>query len=221
MIKITNYYLDQHIRIDNFDQLILWIAILTSIGTITTGAYLASFSKGFLYSIKTCENKYTFKKFSLAGLQLPFKKTYLKDILLGIDSKTSTVINKALKADSYFMPFAYGGLLMIFFYFWLRFMDRPYSFIYILLIKCWYFPLAAYAMDILENNFTVSLLEKLDILKQERITNPEDWRLNEDDKNKLISTFQIKIIIVSGLKWLTAILSILIILAALYVLLFP
>ncbi len=221
MITILNYHLDLPVCIHNFDQLVLWLVILTSIGTITTGAYLASFSKGFLYAVQTYEHKNGFKRFSLTDLQFPFSKSHFKKLLLGMSSKTNSIIHKALKADVLFMPFAYGSLLLLFFYFWLRFTSQPdpHPVILSMLLNCWYFPLIAYVMDIFENNFTASLLKKLEILKQEKTTNYEDRKLNESDKSQLISRFRIKILIASGLKWLTAILSIGIILTALCILL--
>lgn len=219
MITILSYRLDERVCIENFDQLILWFAILTAVGTITTGAYLASFSKGFLYAVKTYESKDKFKKFSLTDLQLPFKKSHFKNILCGINSKTNSIIHKSLKADALFMPFAYGGLLLLFFYFWLRFINESHPIMSSVIFYSWYFPLIAYAMDIFENGFTASLLKKLEILKMEKTTNAQDRKLNENEKDKLIARARIKILIASGLKWLTAVLSILIILAALLVLL--
>ncbi|PQA93203.1 hypothetical protein B0A69_13740 [Chryseobacterium shigense] len=219
MTTLLNFDLNLPVHIHNFDQLILWLAILASIGTITTGAYLASFSKGFLYPVKTYENKNILKKFSLINLQLPFRNSYFKKILFGINSKTNTIIHKSLKADALFMPFAYATLLLLFFYFWLRFQGKPDSIIVSLLLNGWYFPLIAYVMDICENSFTASLLKKLEILKQAKTTNAEDRKLNESDKNQLICKFRIKILLASGLKWLAAIVSIAIILAALSILL--
>lgn len=222
-MTVLNYRLDLPVQINNFDQLILWLAILTSIGTITTGAYLASFSKGFLYKVKTFESDSMFRKFSLTDLQLPFSKKHFTKILFGINSKTNTIITRSLKADALFMPFAYGVLLLLFFYFWLRFIGSPQSgfshFIISVLQNCWYFPLIAYVMDYFENSFTASLLKKLEILKLEKTTNIEDRKLNECDKSRLISGFRIKILIASGFKWLTAGLSIAIILTALCILL--
>lgn len=117
------------------------------------------------------------------------------------------------------MPFAYATLLLLFFYFWLRFQGKPDSIIVSLLLNGWYFPLIAYVMDICENSFTAFLLKKLEILKQAKTTNAEDRKLNESDKNQLICKFRIKILLASGLKWLAAIVSIAIILAALSILL--
>jgi hypothetical protein len=219
MITILAFDLHRSVLIQNFDQLILWLALLTSIGTIITGAYLASFSKGFMYVIKTYDNKNMLKKFSLINLQLPFRNKGFKEILFGINSKTNQIINRSLKADALFMPFAYGGLLLLFFYFILKFDSKPNPVIISLLSNCWYFPLIAYLMDIFENRSTASLLKKLEILKQEKTTSSEDRKLNEYDKNKLICRFRIKILTASALKWLAAISSIVIILAALCVLL--
>ncbi|NML68555.1 hypothetical protein HHL23_01905 [Chryseobacterium sp. RP-3-3] len=216
MTTLLNFDLNLPVHIHNFDQLVLWLAILASIGTITTGAYLASFSQGFLYMVKTYENKNRLKKFSLINLQLPFRQSYFKNILFGINSKTNTIINKSLKADALFMPFAYGTLLLLFSYFLLRFDGKDNPAIISWLLNCWYFPLIAYAMDIFENRFTVSLLKKLEILKLTKTTNSEDRKLNESDKNQLICRFRIKILIASGLKWMAAIFSIAILLAALW-----
>ncbi|MBK7097641.1 MAG: hypothetical protein IPH58_03835 [Sphingobacteriales bacterium] len=133
------------IYIANFDQILLWAGILLFLTTALTGSYLWSFSKNFYYnSVGSNKNENLQRKFSILEVELPFRKTNFEKILQNLSSKTNQIIIKSLKADYFFMPFAYGTLLFFLWYFLVKsnnldllgikyFLNRTLNLI-------WYFP---------------------------------------------------------------------------------
>ncbi|WP_404986273.1 hypothetical protein ACI513_03960 [Chryseobacterium sp. M5] len=208
------YHENFHVYMENFEQLILWIAILCVFGTIICHAYLSLLSKNFFYELKVDDIKIS-RNFSIIDLQLPYKKSLFTEILINVNSKTEKLVEKSLKIDSYFMPFAYGSIFFLTVFLFLKFKNPElanHSQMSMILKCSFLLPLISYVADILENHVTYKLIRKISILKQEKINNKDVEQKNSYKKKKLILRSRLKIFFFAAVKWLSVIYSITLIL---------
>ncbi len=212
------------IFIANFDQILLWAGILFFLATAITGSYLWSFSKNFYYNEVANKNERLQKKFSIFEIQLPFRKSYFEKILQNLPSKTNQILIKSLKADYFFMPFAYGMLLFFLWYFLARSNNWDLLGIKYFLNKTlsltWFFPLVTYLLDIIENQFIKKLLIRMEVFKKEKAIGKAETEEKEAAIKKNIGIFRYRILIVASFKWLLVFVCIILIVSCLFVQLF-
>lgn len=213
MIMIYILHETFEICIENFDQLVLWLSILMIFGTLITSACLSSFAPTFYYEVKSGKKQNSVIGFSIFDLQLPYKGTLFNEIILKISPKTQRIVTKSLKMDSIFMPFAYGSIVLLIFYFYLQFNYRDSSLFSIIpyLKYALFLPFISYLSDIAENYFTKKLIRRVNSLQAEKILNIEERFEIENMMNRLINSSKLKIYVASSIKWITVIYCILLI----------
>jgi hypothetical protein len=207
--------------IENFDQIILWLSILTIFGTIITSACLSSFTPTLYYESKSGKKENCVVYFSIFDLQLPYKSRMFNEIILKISPKTQKIITKSLRMDNIFMPFAYASilLLIIYFYFVLENYDPDLSILDFL--KCGVIlPFISYICDIAENYFTKILIYRVQKLQAEEVGHRDERLEIENSLTRLINSSKLKIYVASSIKWITVINCLVMIFCAFFVYIF-
>ncbi len=129
------------IEIENYSQFLGWLIFVCLMGTVLTGWLMLSVSRYFLTDKG--------ERFSILQLQLPRSHQMYQELLLQLSNKTKTTVRLQLRIDLYFMPFFYGLLFFVGWYFYrtLGSLEAPRT---AGLLLSWT-PWIAWLLDIIEN----------------------------------------------------------------------
>jgi hypothetical protein len=149
------------VQIHHPGQLLIVGMVICLLGMILTSAIMAAIGNFFYYTPAVEMNRVTDadlpvlqKRFSILAMELPGKK--FQDIVQGMDKKSREDLVWQLKIDYYFMPFAYGFLLLAGSFVHWTYASRGLNFDSLFLLV--WLPLVAWLFDIIENKLIAASL---------------------------------------------------------------